>query len=157
MNKHILFRILAGLVILAAIAGIAVFAFQMGMARGAVLNLPAGSNAAPQLGPGLEHGFGRGFGGMPFRGHMGFFNPFGFLKCLIPLFLLFLVFAFFRRMMWGRHMMGGHGPWGDHGHGPWGHHTEGEGVPSRFEEWHRRSHEKSAEKPADAPVEPPSA
>ncbi len=144
MKKHILFRILAGLVILAAIAGIAAFSYRAGMMNAAVLNLPADGTELRQFGPGFNHGF----GGMSYGRHGGFFNPFGFLKCLIPLFLLFLVFGFFRRMMWGRHMMHGFG------HGPWGHHGEGSGVPSMFDEWHRRAHEKPAEKPADAPADP---
>lgn len=145
MNKKIIFQILAGLVILAVIAAVGVFAFQAGMSRGAGLNLPVGGDELRQFG----RGFGHGFGGMPFMGHIGgfFFLPFLFLKCLIPLILLFLVFGIIRRMMWGRHMM--------HGHGPWGQHGEREGVPPMFDEWHRRAHAKPDEKPAEPPAEPP--
>ena len=141
MNRHIVFRILAGVVLLAAIPGIAFFAFNAGMARGAVtqVQLPAGQNGSlpvPYYGWGLWHPF-------PFFG-LGCFGV------LIPLFLLFLVFGAFRRLIWGpgwgwRHM-GGHNPMHGpmHMHGHWAE-KDAEGVPPVFSEWHRKAHEGSHE------------
>lgn len=125
MLKNVVFRIVAGLVLLAAIAGIAFFAFNAGMARGAILDfqVPA-AQAAPFYGY-----------GMPFL-HAPFFG-FGCFGILIPLFLLFLAFGAARRMIWGprwgwRHMR--HGPWGEKGPG------SADFVPPMFTEWHRRAH-----------------
>ena len=94
MFKNVVFRILAGLVLLAAIAGIAFFAFNAGMARGAALNLQA---PAAQRGgqPVPYYGY-----GMPFLHPLPFFG-FGCFGVLIPLFLLFLAFGAARRMLWG--------------------------------------------------------
>jgi hypothetical protein len=125
MYKHIVFRILAGLVLLAAIAGIAFFAYQAGVTHSAEANV--------QLPPA---GNGEYF-------HPFFWNPFlgsGILGLVFGFFLLMLAFNAMRHLIFGprwgwRHM--GHGQMG-HGrmeHGPWG-----EGVPPMFAEWHRRAH-----------------
>jgi hypothetical protein len=135
MFKHIVFRILAALVLLAAVAGIAGFAFNAGLARGAAMNIQAPA-AGGQLVP---------YYGMPYP-YMGHFFGFGFLGVLIPLFLLFMVFGAARRMMWGSHFAGRHmhhGPWGEKG-------TNGEFVPPMFAEWHRRAHSDGDEKPKDS-------
>ena len=136
MFKNVFFRILAGLVLLAAIAGIAFFAFNAGMTQGAASNLQA--PAAPAGGQPVPY-YGYGYG-MPFLHPMPFFG-FGCFGVLIPLFLLFLAFGAARRMIWGprwgwRHEM-------HHHHGPWG-----EGVPPMFKEWHDRAHT-GVDKPAD--------
>lgn len=134
MVKHIVFRIVAGLILLAAIAGIAFFAYQAGTTHAVAVNIeqPAGQSVAVP---------------MPFYGWFPF--PFFGLGCFIPLavlFLAFLAFGAMRRMIWGprwsmRHM--GHGPMGHHG--PWG-----EGVPPMFAEMHRRAHAADAgTQPAD--------
>jgi hypothetical protein len=134
MTKHIVFRILAGLVLLAAIAGIAFFAFNAGVVHGTALNVQAPAAVQPEKVPGAyPYGY-----GMPFHHPFPFFG-FGCFGLLIPLFLLFLAFAAMRHMIWGprwgHHMHGmHHGPWGDKG--PWD-----EGVPPMFAEWHRRAHE----------------
>jgi hypothetical protein len=47
---------------------------------------------------------------------------------------LFLLFALFRAILW-------RGGWGWRG----GRGYPGEGVPSRFDEWHRRAHESNPE------------
>ena len=133
MFKNVVFRILAGLVLLAAIAGIAFFAFNAGMTQGAASNLqvpaaqagPAGGQPVPYYGY-----------GMPFLHPMPFFG-FGCFGVLIPLFLLFLAFGAARRMIWGprwgwHHMH--HGPWGDKGPG------SPDFVPPMFAEWHKRAH-----------------
>jgi hypothetical protein len=128
MTKHIVFRILAGLVLLAAIAGIAFFAFNAGVVHGTALNIQAPAAAAqPEKAPGAyPYGY-----GMPFHHPFPFFG-FGCFGLLIPLFLLFLAFAAMRHMIWGSRW--GHHMHGMH-HGPWQ-----EGVPPMFAEWHRRAH-----------------
>jgi hypothetical protein len=132
---------LAGLVLLAAIAGIAFFAFNAGMARGTTLNIQA---PAPQAGgqpvpPVPFYGY-----GMPYSWHPFPFFGFGCFGVLIPLFLLFLAFGAARRMLWGprwgMHHMHHHGPWGDKGPG------SPDFVPPMFAEWHKRAH---GEAPAD--------
>lgn len=131
MTRHIVFRILAGLVLLAAMAGLGFFAYQAGLAHGVVANIQV-SNAD-------TNGSGYLVRGIPYGHFMGF-PGFGVFRLLIPLFLLFLAFGALRRLIWGprwgmRHM--GHGPMG---HGPWG-----EGVPPMFAEMHRRAHAAQAE------------
>ena len=136
MSRHIVFRILAGLVLLAAMAGLGFFAYQAGIAHGVAANIQvstADTNGSTYL-----------YRGMPYGHFMGF-PGFGLFRLLIPLFLLFLAFGALRRLIWGprwgmRHM--GHGPMG---HGPWG-----EGVPPMFAEMHRRAHaSQTEEQPAD--------
>jgi hypothetical protein len=127
MFKNVVFRIIAGLVLLAAIAGIAFFAYQAGAAHATVANLqlPAGETGV------LPY---------PYYGMHPFFG-FSFIGVLVVFFLLIVAMASLRRMVWGprwgwRHM--GHGPMG---RAPWG-----EGVPPMFAEWHRRAHEQPADK-----------
>ena len=137
MFKHIAFRIIAGLVLLAAIAGLGFLAYQAGVAHGVAANIqvPAASAAGS---PEWVHG-------MPYGHFMGF-PGFGLFGVLFAFFLLFLAFGALRRLIWGprwgmRHM--GHGPMGHHG--PWG-----EGVPPMFAEMHRRAHAaETGEQPAD--------
>jgi hypothetical protein len=136
MNGKIWLRILSGLVLVAAIAGIAFFAFQAGVTQGSPVTIQAPSgDTAPMPYYGMPYGF-RGYHGMPFFG-------FGCFGILIPLFLLFLAMRAFRFAFWGPRwghaMHGGHGPWGRSG---WGE----SGVPPMFDEWHKRAH---GETPAD--------
>jgi hypothetical protein len=138
MFKNVVFRIIAGLVLLAAIAGIAFFAYQAGVTHSGVANvqLPVAEN------------------GVPFYPHYGMhlFFGFGFFGVLVIFFLLMVAMASLRRMVWGprwgwRHM--GHGSMGHHGpegYGPMRHGSWGEGVPPMFAEWHRRAHEQPADK-----------
>lgn len=121
MNGRIVFKILAGLVLLAAIVGIAIFAFNLGAAQH--LQLPANSNGQV---PYPNYGY-RYWGLFPFFG-LGCFGP------LIALFLLFLALRAFSFLFWGPR-------WGQMHHG-W--HRGGwdeSGVPPMFQEWHRRSHD----------------
>ena len=128
MNEKIWLRILAALVLIAAIAGIAFFAYQAGVVHGSPVTVqaPAGQSA-PALYP---------YYGMPFGyGMRGAFFPFWGFGCfglLIPLFLFFLAMRAFRFMIWGPR-------WGmgRHMHGHW--HGE-DGVPSMFKEIHDRAH-----------------
>ncbi len=136
MNGKIWLRILSGLMMVAAIAGIAFFAFQAGVAHGSPITLqPPVGESAPIPYYGMPYGHG-GFHGMPFLG-------FGCFGILIPLFLLFLAMRAFRFAFWGPRW--GHHPM--HGHGPWGRSRWGEGnVPPMFDEWHKRAH---GERPAE--------
>jgi hypothetical protein len=135
MFKHIVFRIITALVLLALVAGIAGFAFNAGVARGIAMNIPApasGGQPVPYYGYGLPYP------------HMSPFLGFGFLGLLFPLFLLFILFGAARRMMWGHHLAGriSQGPWGEKGPG-------GDFVPPMFAEWHHRAHSNKDEKPQD--------
>jgi hypothetical protein len=79
----------------------------------------------------------------PYWPHFGL--GFGFLSCIIPFFLLFLILGSVRALFW-------HGPmgWRRHmHHGPWRWNEEGgKDVPPFFEEWHKRAH---GETPTDEP------
>jgi hypothetical protein len=131
-GNNIGLRIVAALVLIAAIAAIAYFAFQAGVAQGSPITIEAQSGeTVPAPYPYYGYGFHRpwGFG-------------FGFFGFLILLFLFFLALRAFRFLFWGpRWGWGGH-----HHHGPWGRHWENS-VPPMFEEWHKRAHgEPPAEK-----------
>ena len=136
MNGKIVLRIVSALVLIAAIAGIAFFAFNAGVAKGSPVTIQAPAGTAAQM-PYPYYGY-----GMPYAWpHMPFFG-FGCLGLLIPLFLFFLAMRAFRFLFWGPrwgHHMGGHGPWGRHGFG------EGD-VPPMFQEWHKRAHGEQPEK-----------
>jgi hypothetical protein len=126
MIRHIVFRIIAGIVLLAAIAGLGFFAYQIGVAHGIAANIQA---PAAQVIP---------------YGHFMWFPGFGIFGLLVPLFLLFLAFGALRRLIWGprwgmRYMR--HGPMGFHG-------SWGDGVLPMFAEMHRRAHA------ADAAAQP---
>lgn len=128
--KHVGFRIIAGLVLVAAIAAIAFFAFNAGMARGAAMNIQL--PAAPANGQALPLPY--GYYGMPFGFHHPFFFGFGCFGVLIPLFLLFVALGAARRMAFGPRFA-----WRHHMHGhPF--HAEG-GVPPAVAEMHRKLHE----------------
>ena len=123
MNGRIIFRIFLAIVLLAVVAGIAAYAYNLGIAQGVV---QSGKLPAPAT----------GVAPYPYYGGPFFFHPFGFpgLFCLVPL-LFFLLFGILTRgLFW-------HGAW----HGG-GHHGYWEkGVPPRFDEWHRRAHEPKSE------------
>ena len=128
-GNNIALRIVSALVLIAAIAGIAFFAYQAGVTQGSPVTIqaPSGESVpAPAPYPYYSHGY-----GMPFH------RPFGFgLGCFGPLIALFLVFfalKSFRLLFWGPRW-----GWGHH-RGPWGRHWEG-GAPPMFDEWHKRAH-----------------
>ena len=120
MLRYIVFRIVAGLVLLAAIAGIGFFAYQAGTIHAVTGNVqvPAPVNGMPYY---------------PF-----FWHPFfgvSILGLLFGLFLLSAAFIAFRVMIWGPRWGGRHP-----GHGSMGQRYWENGVPPMFSEWHRRMH-----------------
>ena len=131
MNEKIGLRIVSALVLIAALAGIAVFAFQAGVAKGSPITIEAPSGqTAPVPNPYYGYGY-----GMPFHGpHFGFGYGFGCFGPLLALFLVFIALKSFRLLFWGPR-------WGHMGHhrGPWGRHWEN-GVPPMFDEWHKKMH-----------------
>jgi hypothetical protein len=119
----ILWRVLAALVLIAAILGIGVYAYSLGTAHGLAQQIQVPAGQAVQM-PYLHYGH-------PFFGF-----GFGLFGCLIPFFLLCLVFGSLRAIFW-------HGPMGmRHMHRrDWDWRNEnGKGVPPFFAEWHRRAH-----------------
>jgi hypothetical protein len=142
MNDKVGFRILAALVLIAAIAGIAFFAFRAGVAQGSPVTIEAPSGeSVPAPYPYYGYGY-----GMPFHRPFGFGYGFGCFGPLLALFLLFIALRSFRFLFWGPRW-----GWGHHPHGPWGRRWEN-GVPSMFEEWHKRAHNAPAgggEQPED--------
>ena len=129
MNGKIGLRIFAGLVLIAAIAGIAFFAYQAGIVHGSPITIQA-PNGQTQTAPYPYFGYEMPWHFFPFFG-------FGFLALLIPLFLFVIAMRAFRFMMWGPRwgMMGRH----MHGHHGW----DENGVPPMFKEMHDRAHGKT--------------
>lgn len=155
MTRRITFGILIALVVIAGAAGLGITTYRIGYVQGlqqsGKIEFVAPPQGAPDgLGPrGGPWGYGYGGPGYygpyefgPFGG-WGFgwgFGPFGFLRCLIPLFFFFLLFALLRGLFWRRWGGGwGHRHWGP---GP------GQGVPPPFEEWHKRAHEQTPPAPS---------
>ena len=130
MNGNVGLRIVAALVLIAAVASVAFFAFQAGVAEGSPITVQAPSGETAPL-PYPYYGY-----GMPFHRPFGFGWGFGCFGPLLAFLVIFLAFRFlFWGPRWGWGYRGGHG-----GHGPWGRHWEN-GVPPMFEEWHKRAHE----------------
>jgi hypothetical protein len=124
MNGNIGLRLISALVLIAAIAGIAFFAFQAGVAQGSPVTIEAPSGQAVPA-PYPYYGY-----GMPFHRPWGF----GFFGFLFTFFLIFLAFRALRFLFWGPRW-----GWGPHHYGPWGRRWEN-GMPPMFEEWHKRAH-----------------
>ena len=136
MNDKVGLRILSALVLIAAIAGIAFFAFQAGVAQGSPVTIEAPAGQTAPVAPYPVYGYGHA---------MRFYHPFGFgfgcFGLLIPLFLFFLVLRAFRVLFWGSRW-----GWGHHGgHGPWRQGWGERGLPPMFEEWHKRAHGETTE------------
>jgi hypothetical protein len=118
---RIVFGVLLVLAVVGAVAGIATYSYNSGVAQGLAQSgkLPVpGPGAGPYPGypyPGYPYGY-------PYHGPFGF----GFFGFLWPILFIVLVFALVRGMFWRGYGGGGH----------WR-----KGVPQRFEEWHRRAHE----------------
>jgi hypothetical protein len=132
MNGRILLRVLSGLVLIAAIIGIGVFAFNAGLVQGMVktAQLPAGgSGNLPYLYNGMPYGH-----IIPFFG-LGCFGP------LVLLFLFLLALSAFRHLFWGDPRLG-------HLHSRAWNRGSSEGLPPMFAEWHRRAHERPEDETA---------
>ncbi len=127
MNGRIVARIVLAVVLLLAIAGIAYYAYNVGLAQGALATDHGAATAPGTQAPGtLPYPYWRG----PF-----FYRPFGFgFGFLFPLLFFVLFFLIVRGLFWGgrRHWGMGYGPWEN-------------GVPPRFEEWHSKEHEPKKE------------
>jgi len=125
--KNTTFRILSGLVLIVAIAGIAFFAYNAGVTQSAAQNAqPSPVNTMPYWRP------------FPFFG-LGFF-------CLAMPFLFFLAWVS-ARLLWHGPRSGWHRI--SHRYAPWGDSDSGDGVPPMVAEMHRRMHAAEAGKPAD--------
>ena len=134
-EKNTGLRIVAALVLVAAIAAIGFFAFRAGVAQGSPITVQAPSGQTAPAAPYPYYGY-----GMPFH-PWGFGFGFGCFGPLLALFLLFVALRAFRVLFWGPRW-----GWGHHGsHGPWRHGWGERGVPPMFEEWHKRAHEPSQE------------
>ena len=144
-GPFIVLRVIGFLLLVGLIAGGVFMAFKAGEAQG-ISQAPAVATAISQAAengqaapvPPMMYGPGYGYGYYPYsfgyRHQFGFF-PFGICGSIFFIFLLFglLRIVFFR-------------PWHHgHMHGPWSKSWEN-GVPSRFDEWHKRAH---GEKPAE--------
>ena len=137
MNRSTGLRILSVLVLIAAVAGIAFFAYQAGFANGSPVTLeaPTGQSVpAPYPYP---------YYGMPFYRPWGF--GFGCFGILIPIFLFFLVLSALRFLFWGPRL-----GWRHH-HGAWKRGWD-EDVPPMFDDWHKRAHNRPGEG-GEPPVE----
>ena len=150
-GPFIVLRVIGVLLLVGLIAGGIFMAFNAGIAQG-VSQAPAVATAISQAaenGQGapvppmmFQQSYGYGPGYYPhmvgFR-HFGFF-PFGICGSILFVFFFFaLLRMIFFRGMWHR---GHHGPWGK----PWEN-----GVPPRFDEWHKRAHGEVAPSDSDQP------
>lgn len=136
-------RAIGALLLVALVAVGGFMAYRAGVTQGVaqapvVATAIAKSAESGQVAPVPPmYGYGYAYPGYGFH-HFGMFPIGGICFGIFFLFLFFglLRFLFFRP--W-------HREWRHH-HGPWGRNWEN-GVPSMFDEWHKRAH---GEKPADA-------
>ena len=143
MNKSIIFRAIAVIVLVSAIIGLGAFAYNAGLTQGFTMNAQAPAGEAIQPPPAYYP--------MPYLHPFYGFGGFGLLGCLAPLFLLCIICGALRFLF-------GHGPrgWGRMHHGHWGMPPmAGEGDPSKFvpppfEQWHRRAHEQKTDTTAES-------
>lgn len=132
--RHITLRILAGLVLIAAIAGVALLAYNAGVAHG---------QAISAITPGAQTG-GQPYV-VPYWWPFPFFG-FGFFGLLAVIFLFFMAFGALRFVLWGPRF-----GWRRWHRGYWGERGSGEEfpIPPMMSEMHRRMHAAEGEKPAD--------
>ncbi len=135
--KHIVFRLIFAIVLIAAIAGIGVLAYNAGITRGEALSAAAPATTANSP----------AYPAYPYWWPFPFFG-FGFFGILALFFLIFIVFGAARRMVWGPRF-GGH--WMHRRYGPWGETGSEEGIPPMFAEMHRRMHEAEDKKSENKP------
>ncbi len=137
--KNVTLRILAVVVLLAAIAGIAVLAYNAGTAHQVTISNPSGTQN-----PGTVYPI---YGWWPFP-----FFGFGFFGLIAAFFLFSLVFHALRLLFWGprwgwRRWHRGYGYWGERGEG------EEPPIPPMMAEMHRRMHAAEQDKPAGTTTE----
>jgi hypothetical protein len=120
MYVRIVLSILLALVCLAGAIGIGAYAYNLGIAQGMAVS---GKVDVPATGVVPAPYFYRPFGFHPFGG-------FGFLSCLFPLFIIFVLFGVMRMVFWRAR-------WGGMRHRHW----DKEAIPPMVEEWHRKMHE----------------
>jgi hypothetical protein len=130
MDGKLVARIVAGLVLIAAVAGIAFLAFNAGVAQGSPVTIQAPSGGTTPM-PYPYYGY-----GYPLHRPFGFGWGFGILGLLLPLFILFVALRALRFLFWAPRRGWRHGM---HMHGPWGMGDMGE-APPVFNEWHKRAH-----------------
>jgi hypothetical protein len=130
---RIFWRILAALVLIAAVVGVGAYAYSLGITQGLAQKVPVttgGTAPVPYFYP-MHPFFGFGWG------------PLG---CLVPFFLLCLIFGSVRALFW-------HGPMGWRHHmmhrSHWGRDENDKDFPPFFAEWHRRAHGEPEDKPAE--------
>ncbi len=136
--RNFWFRLFAFLVLIAAVGGVALLAYNAGVTHGQAIT--AGAPAAQSGSQGYL---------VPYFFPFPFFG-FGFFGFLAVFFLLFVIFGAIRSILWGprfgwRRMYGRHGWWGQG--------TPDEGVPPMMAELHRRMHAADEAKPSDQPTQ----
>jgi hypothetical protein len=137
MDGKIVYRILAALVLIVAVAGMAYLAFGAGVAHGVGARLPE-SSGQPGNAPYPYHGVPMYWPAFPFFG-LGCFGP------LFALLLLFLALRAVSFLFWGPRWCHRRGM-----HRAWSHNWQEEGgVPPMFREWHERAHGKAADERKD--------
>ncbi len=107
-RRMIVFRILAGLALVALLAAAGVMIFQAGQASGVAMSQnPAVPGQTAPGAPGAPYPY------YFYRGPWHFFPfaPFGlFFLCAVPFLFFFLIGGLFRPWGWGRYHMHGYGP-----------------------------------------------
>ncbi len=139
--SRVIFKTILVLVLIGAIVGLGFYAYQLGVAQGVAHTTAVTPGTAPTA-------------PVPYYG-MWYYPPFygfGFLYCLVPFFLFFLLFAAVRGLFWH-----GRPGWRRWHYGPWGYPRNGEGtdwkenVPPMVAEWHRKLHEEGKAAGSDQP------
>jgi hypothetical protein len=133
--RHIIFRLLALLVLIAAVTGIAVLAYNAGGAHQAAISAQSQGTQNPVTTYPIY----------PFWWPFPFLG-FGFFGLLAAFFLFWVAFAALRFMFWGPRF-GWHRGWRGYSH--WGERGQSGDIPTMFTDLHRRMHESERGKPAD--------
>ncbi len=139
--RNIFFRLLAFVLVLAAIGGIAFLAYNAGVTHGQAITaqLPAGQSGS-QANPVYA---------VPYWFPFPFFG-FGFFGFVAVFFLFFVIFGALRFALWGPrygwHRMGRR-------YGPWGEGNSNQDIPPMMAELHRRMHAADEAKSPDQPTQ----
>ncbi len=137
--RHITLRILAALILTAAFAGVALLAYNGGIAHQAAITPATGSQTGSPAYP---------FYWWPFP-----FFGFGFFGLIAAFFLFWIAFGALRMLFWGprmgwRRWHRGYGYWGQRGEGQEGKEGDEYPIPPMMAELHRRMHQADSEKPS---------